>query len=317
MKTTLVRNPREAARFVMKSEIAAFPTETVYGLGANVYDEAAVRKIFSVKGRPQDNPIIVHVSSKKQIKNLAREITPTAHKIISRFFPGPITVILRKNEVIPDAVTAGLDTIAIRMPASKIAREFINACGVPIAAPSANLSGSPSPTTFMHVLEDFKGRIPCILIGPKSKYGLESTVVDCSGNIPVILRPGIITLEQMKEIDSSIKLQSRVKEIKSPGQVYRHYSPAAKMIIIDKLRVSDFPRPVKASYIGISSPAKALLNRLTMYLVCKDKADYAQKLFSFFRDCDAKGIKTIYAQRVNEKGIGLAVMNRLKKAEGG
>lgn len=236
MKTTITNNPAVAAEFIKAGEIAAFPTETVYGLGANAYSEKAVKKIFKAKGRPADNPLIVHVANKKDISLLAREITPSAKKIISKFFPGPVTVILKKNEIIPGATTASLDTIAIRMPASKLALALIKAAGAPIAAPSANLSGSPSPTNFIHVLRDFNKKIPCLLIGPSARYGLESTVIDCTGKHPVILRPGSITLEQVKKLDKNTVIQKRAAKIKSPGQKYKHYSPKAVVKLITVLK---------------------------------------------------------------------------------
>ena len=309
MKTLVTNSIPKASSFIKKGELSAFPTETVYGLGANAYDENAVKKIFKAKGRPADNPLIVHISSKKDIALLATEIPVVAKKIIKKFFPGPITIILKKNEIISDLVTSGLDTIAIRMPSSKIALRFIKVCGVPIAAPSANLSGSPSPTSFIHVLVDFKGKIPCVLIGPKAKYGLESTVVDCTGKVPAVLRPGVITLEQLKKIDKRIKFLKKSTLIKSPGQKYKHYSPRAKVRLI-----SDFGFPISdfknTAYIGMK---KSRIN-FSIYKICKDLNDYAKSLFSFFRECDAKKIKTIYCEKVPEKGIGLAIMNRLKKA---
>ncbi len=319
MKTLLINSVHEASRFIKKGEVAAFPTETVYGLGANAYDEKAVRKIFKAKGRPADNPLIVHVASKKDIYVLAEEVNDAAKKIIKQFFPGPITVILKKNEIIPDIVTAGLNTIAIRMPAMKLTRDFIKACGVPVAAPSANISGSPSPTSFIHVLQDFDGKIPCLLIGPDAKYGLESTVVDCSVSPPVVLRPGVITLEQLKRIDKRIRLASKTKTAKSPGQKYRHYAPKAKVKIVTSyenfLPPSPSVRGNNIAYIGIKHLPVKLRKKLTKYYFAKDINDYAKKFFSFFRLCDMLGVKTIYAGEVEEKGIGLAIMNRLRKAK--
>ncbi len=316
MKTIVTDSIKIAAGFIKKGENAALPTETVYGLGANAYDEKAVKKIFKAKGRPSDNPLIVHVASKKDIQLLAREIPETTKKIIKAFFPGPLTIILKKNEIIPGVVTSGLDTIAIRMPSSKIARDFIKACGVPIAAPSANLSGSPSPTSFMHVVQDFKGKIPCILIGPNTKYGIESTVIDCTTNIPVILRPGVVTLEQLRKIDKRIKYLSKSRKIKSPGLKYRHYSPKAKVVFV-KRQTSNVKskkakvKKQKEAYIGLQ---KKNQNDFELIKICKDLNNYAKNLFGFFRECDEKGIKTIYCQKVSEKGVGLAIMNRLKKA---
>ncbi len=312
MKTFLTNNPKQAAKFIIKSDVVAFPTETVYGLGANSFDEAAVKKVFRLKGRPKDNPLIVHISNKKQLNLLASGLSKAANALIKKYFPGPLTVILKKNDIVPDIVTAGLDTVAVRMPSSKIAREFINLCGVPVAAPSANLSGAPSSTDFTHVLEDFGGKLSCILIGPKARYGLESTVVDCSGDIPLVLRPGIITLEELQKIDHRIKVKKGISKIKSPGTKYRHYSPKAKVIIVkhppkNKLNKS-------SAYIGIQTLPPSFRNKLGKYLHCKTNLEYAKSLFSFFRECDAGGIKIIYAEKVDEKGIGLAVMNRLKKA---
>jgi L-threonylcarbamoyladenylate synthase len=329
MRTMITNSISQAAAYIKKGDIAAFPTETVYGLGANVYDEAAIKKIFKIKGRPADNPLIVHISKKSDIALLVQEIPETAKKIINKFFPGPITVIFKKNEIIPDAVTAGLDTIAIRMPSSKIARDFIKECGVPVAAPSANLSGSPSPTSFIHVLRDFKGKIPCILTGPKARYGLESTVIDCTPEIPQVLRPGIITLEQLRKIDKRITYKRRTDKIKSPGQRYKHYAPKAKLQITNYLppagklparsaggRITN--RKDNYGFIGLTPIWDKGLQPLALkqILVCKSLNDYAKNLFSFFRKCDEIGIKLIYAQKVEEKGIGLAIMNRLKKAVG-
>jgi len=313
VKTLVTNSINKASSYIKKDEIVAFPTETVYGLGANAYDEKAVKKIFKAKGRPADNPLIVHIANKKDIEVLTQEIPDTAKRIIKKFFPGPITVILKKNEIVPDIVTSGLDTIAIRMPSSKIAREFIKTCGVPVAAPSANLSGSPSPTSFIHVLDDFKGKIPCLLIGPNAKYGLESTVVDCTGSVPVILRPGVVTLEQLRKIDRRINYLRKPKNIKSPGQKYRHYAPKAKVRLISDFgfRISDFKS--STAYIGFHKLNNEVLERLRDFKICKGLNDYAKNLFSFFRDCDARGIKVIYCQKVPQKGIGLAIMNRLRK----
>ncbi len=314
MKTKLIKNILIASGYIKQGNVAAFPTETVYGLGANVFDENAVKEIFKVKGRPADNPMIVHVNSKSQIKILSREITPSAKKIIDKFFPGAVTVVLKKNEIISDIVTAGLDTIAIRMPSSKIARKFINACGVPIAAPSANLSGSPSPTSYHHVLNDFKGKIPCILIGPNAKHGIESTVVDCSVEPPVILRPGVVTFEQLRKVVKDIRVASRNTKTKSPGMSYKHYAPKGKVQTITnyELRITNVTK--HSAFIGITKIPDELKKKFKEFKICKSIEDYAKNLFSFFRECDEKEIKIIYAEKVSEKGIGMAIMNRLRKA---
>jgi L-threonylcarbamoyladenylate synthase len=315
MKTILVNDVHDAVPYIQKSQVVAFPTETVYGLGASAYDEKAINKIFKLKGRPSDNPLIVHISDKRQINILAVEFNPTAKKIVKEFFPGPVTIILKKNEIVPDNVTAGLDTIAIRMPSSKIAKEFIKACEVPIAAPSANLSGSPSPTQFTHVMQDFAGKVPCIIIGPPSHYGLESTVIDCTSDKPEILRPGIITEEDLKKAGINVRNNySFFKDgvIKSPGQKYRHYAPQAKV------KIYSAGKEIKpdSAFIGLTTPDKSNQKNFIKIKLCKDLFDYAKHLFSFFRECDEKRIKYIYAQKIDEKGIGMAIMNRLKKAAG-
>lgn len=227
----------EAANIIKKGGIVAFPTETVYGLGANALNEEAVKKIFEAKGRPQDNPLIVHVAD-KDISNIVMEVTPLAQKVIDRFWPGPITIILNKKDIIPNVTSAGLKSIGIRMPSDKIARELIKMSAVPIAAPSANISGRPSPTDVERCVEDLDGRVNYILGGPKSIVGVESTILDCTVEPAVILRPGGITLEMLKEIDPRIEidkaiLQKPSKDLKpkAPGMKYRHYAPKAPFII--------------------------------------------------------------------------------------
>ncbi len=313
METIITTSVKKAAEFIKKGEIVAFPTETVYGLGANVFNEEALKKIFLAKGRPQDNPLIVHISNVDQIKSLVKKITDSAKIIIEKFFPGPITVILNKNDVIPDLVSGGLNTIALRMPSLELTRIFIDECGVPLAAPSANLSGSPSPTTWRHVFDDLNGRIPCILKGPKCSVGIESTVVDCTKNIPVILRPGIISLEDLKKFFPIVKIYNphKTKKPKSPGMKYRHYAPKAKVILIDS--EEDFMRykfdKNKAAFIGFIRVKDFKKSKR----VC-DLNDYAKNIFNFFRKCDEEKIEYIFCQKVSEKGLGLAIMNRLIKA---
>ena len=305
MKTILTDSVKTAAKVIKNGGITAFPTETVYGLGANVYDEKAVGKIFKAKGRPADNPLIVHIADKKSLEVLTAEIPEYAAKIIKQFFPGPIALIFKKNGIVPDIVTAGLDTIAVRMPSSKIALKLIRECQTPIAAPSSNLSGSPSPTGFLHVLHDLNGKIPCILIGPKAKYGIESTVVDCTGRHPVILRPGVITLEQLKKINKNVRFQNKTAKIKSPGQKYRHYAPGNGKTGKAKAKSK------KTAFIGFDKTQSGCFD---IVIICRTNEEYAKNLFSFFRQCDMKGIKTIYCQKVTETGVGLAIMNRLRKA---
>jgi L-threonylcarbamoyladenylate synthase len=315
MKTIVTSSIKTASSFIKSGELVGMPTETVYGLGANVFDENAVKKIFKVKRRPPDNPLIVHVSSYEQIEQLTNKITQNAEKIIRNFFPGPITIVLKKNEVISNFVTAGLDTIAIRIPNLDITKRFIDACGVPIAAPSANISGSPSPTSWQHVYNDLNGKIPCILKGPKCKIGIESTVVDCTSNIPVILRPGSVSVDNLRTIFPKVKSSPPTQngKVKSPGMQYRHYSPKAKVVLVENrkevLKIISKSSLKNFAFIGyekISSSRKStIVNSLN---------DYAHKLFAFFRSCDEAGIEIIFCQKVNEEGIGLALMNRLQKS---
>lgn len=217
-----------AAKHLREGEVVGFPTETVYGLGANALSEDAVAEIFKAKGRPGDNPLIVHISDKSQIAELVSEITPLAQKLIDAFMPGPVTVIMKKSSIIPDNVTAGLDTVGIRMPVNPVAQKFLSFCKCPVAAPSANLSGSPSPTKASHVFKDMNKYIYAIIDGGESDYGLESTVIDATGETPVILRPGAVTQSQVDEV-CNVKTESRLilnagETPKAPGMKYRHYA---------------------------------------------------------------------------------------------
>jgi len=315
VKTKITESPSIAARFIQRGEVVAFPTETVYGLGANVFNEEAVKKIFIAKDRPADNPLIAHISDLFQLEQLTSGIPETASKLIKAFFPGPLTLILPRNERVPSVATAGLKTIGVRMPKDLIARQFLRACGVPVVAPSANLSGRPSPTTWQAVRADLGGRISCILKGDRTKIGLESTVVDCSAETPVILRAGAVTLEELLKVIPQTRISKVSDEAdlaapKSPGTKHRHYAPRAKVIL------APFPQytvPMNASaYIGFKAPPKAAM--FGRILICKDVEEYARELFNFFRECDESGIDTIFCQTVVEEGLGLALMDRIRRA---
>jgi L-threonylcarbamoyladenylate synthase len=315
VKTKITESPSIAARFIQRGEVVAFPTETVYGLGANIFNEEAVKKIFIAKERPADNPLIAHIFDLIQLEQLTSGIPETASKLIKAFFPGPLTLILPKNERVPSVATAGLMTIGVRMPKDLIARQFLRACGVPVVAPSANLSGRPSPTTWQAVRADLGGRISCILKGDRTKIGLESTVVDCSAETPVILRAGAVTLEELSEVIpqtriSGVSGDADLAAPKSPGMKHRHYAPRAKVIL------APFPQytvPTNTSaYIGLKAPPKsAMFGRI---LICKDVEEYARELFNFFRECDESAVETIFCQTVDEEGLGLALMDRIRRA---
>lgn len=322
----------EAADIIKDGGIVAFPTETVYGLGANALNEEAVKKIFEAKGRPQDNPLIVHVAD-KDISNIVTEVTPLAQKVIDRFWPGPITIILNKKDIIPDVTSAGLKSIGIRMPSDKIAQELIKKSNVPIAAPSANISGRPSPTDVERCVEDLEGRVDYILGGPKSIVGVESTILDCTVDPPVILRPGGITLEMLKEIDQRIEidkaiLQKPSKDLKpkAPGMKYRHYAPKAPVKIIngdnkktiEKINEMIHNYMCKGKKVGIlaSSSNFSLYKEGEVIDMGSSLEEIAYNLFESLRDLDDRGVDIILSESFQEEGVGIAIMNRLKKAAG-
>ena len=315
MKTKITQSPSIAARFIQHGEVVAFPTETVYGLGANIFNEEAVKKIFLAKGRPADNPLIAHICEISQLDQITSGTPANATKLIEAFFPGPLTLVLPKNERVPSVATAELKTIGVRMPKDPVARQFLRACGMPVVAPSANLSGRPSPTTWQAVRSDLDGRISCILKGDQTKIGLESTVVDCTGDKPVILRAGAVTLEELVTVIPQTELSPEADLItpKSPGLKHRHYAPKAKVML------TPFPQytvPSNSSaYIGLEAPPNA--TAFKRILICKDYEEYARELFHFFRECDSEEVETIYCQTVREEGLGLALMDRLRRAAHG
>ena len=312
-----------AAGFIKSGGVVAFPTETVYGLGADVFDAEAIGKIFKAKRRPADNPLIAHVDTREQIAGLTTVITESAERFIHSFFPGPLTIVLAKAAAVPTIATAGLDTIGVRMPRNQLAREFLHACGVPLVAPSANISGRPSPTTWEAVYEDMNGRIDCILQGDATEIGLESTVVDCISAVPLILRLGAISLAELQLVvpETLIYETSEKEAPRSPGMRHKHYSPRARVLIADsevriadsRYRTTSLPLPVltdRAAYIGLSQPDRTF----EMERICGSTEEYARSVFEFFRECDRKGIETIVCESVIESGIGAALTDRLRRA---
>jgi L-threonylcarbamoyladenylate synthase len=310
-----------------------FPTETVYGLGANALDAKACKKIFEAKGRPQDNPLIVHVCS-TNIDDFVEKIPDRAKKLMDRFWPGPLTIIFKKSKLIPDVITAGLDTVGIRMPSNNIARELVRQSGVPIAAPSANLSGRPSPTNVKHVIDDLYGKVDVILGGGNCDVGLESTVVDMTER-PAILRPGGITYEQLKELIDDIYIDPAVMKKpdknfrpKAPGMKYRHYAPKAKMVLIrggledvvGKINELCRENMSKGLKVGILS-TKQTYDKYPFGTVLsmgdrKRPETIAANIFDRLRQFDDLGVDLILSEAVEEKNIGLSIMNRMKKAAG-
>ena len=307
VKTLLTTSPEIAAEIIRQGGLVAFPTETVYGLGANIFDEAAIAKVFEAKGRPADNPLIVHIADVEQIRLLTGGLSTAAETLLQAFAPGPITVVVPRSEKVPLSATAGLDTIGIRMPGLLLAQAFLTECGVPVAAPSANLSGKPSPTTWQAVKEDLDGRIDCILQGSDSEIGLESTVVDCTAEPPVILRAGSVSLEQIQNVVPGTKLLTAggVEAPRSPGLKHRHYSPRAKVVVgVPETEV------LNTAFIGLVKPGIDL----QISRICEDIEEYARSLYEFFRECDRMGVQTVYCQPVDASGIGAALMDRIRRA---
>ena len=317
MKTIVTDSPEEAASFILSGETAAFPTETVYGLGADAFNATAVRKIFEAKGRPADNPLIAHIADIREVDRVADFSSKTARRLAERFFPGALTLVLPKHADVPPVVTAGLDTIAVRVPQHEMAQAFLRACAGPVAAPSANRSGRPSPTTWQAVLEDLNGRIPCVLRGAPSVVGLESTVIDCTTDIPRILRAGGVTLEALREVvpDMQGPQDAPVGVPRSPGIRHRHYAPAARVVLVDKAPPG--PPQEIAGYIGMEDTENEPSGRWRLVERVTTPEAYAHRLFDFMRRCDAAGVETIYCQTVEPTGIGAAIMDRLQRAAKG
>ena len=324
----------EAGALVRAGQVVAFPTETVYGLGANALNPQAVAKIFAAKGRPQDNPLIVHIARKEDINSLTTGLNANARKIMEHFMPGPLTIIVPKAEIIPDVTSAGLDTVGVRFPINKYAQEFILACGCPIAAPSANLSGRPSPTNAQDVLEDMQGKVAGILDGGSCGVGLESTVVDTTSPVPTICRPGGVTYEMLTEVLGAVEIDPAIlgdKNFKpiAPGMKYRHYAPKEPVYLLEGNAVELLPALVgKAVASGLrvgvlcdaamSAQLAQLKQQEGILLSCwgESREALAADLFYLLRDFDRTKPDVILAQGVSEDGIGLAIMNRLRKAAG-
>ena len=323
-----------AAQIIKKGGLVAFPTETVYGLGANGLDENAVPKIYEAKGRPSDNPLILHISEFDEIKSLVKEIPNAAFVLADEFWPGPLTMVFNKSDIVPYRTTGGLESVAVRMPSNKIAREFIKTAGVPVAAPSANSSGRPSPTKADHVLSDLDGKIDMVIDGGTVDIGLESTIVDVTGEVPVILRPGFITEEMLSEaigrvqIDQAVKNLSPDKDLKpkAPGMKYRHYAPQGKMTIYKG-------KPEKVVKIINEETAKSEGKKTAVLATDETKRYYkadivislgsredcesiAHNLFDALRSFDDMGAEIIFSEGFDESRLGFAIMNRLHKSAG-
>lgn len=309
-----------AGELIRKGELVAFPTETVYGLGSNALCETAVQATFEAKGRPSDNPLIVHVWDKSQIYGIAQKVTPDAEKIIDRLMPDSITVVLPKRNIIPHCVTAGLDTVAIRMPSSREAREFLRYCNVPVAAPSANTSSRPSPTTWQAVKEDMDGKISAILCGSACEVGIESTVVDCCGETPLVLRPGKITPEALSELlGKTVRVVTNPKEkVNSPGVRYKHYAPKVPMALnldgdVDKLKsyYAEMVRQGKNPVLLVEQPEA--FSGFNTHLLGRTDEEVAQNLFENLRYLE-KRFDCIIASYTSKTSFAESILNRLVRS---
>lgn len=324
----------EAGRILQKGGLVAFPTETVYGLGGDALNPASSQKIYAAKGRPSDNPLIVHVCTMEDVSAIVQEIPENAKKLAEKFWPGPLTMVMRKSEKVPYETTGGLDTVAVRMPDNPIALALIRAAGGYVAAPSANLSGKPSPTLAKYVMEDMDGRIDMILDGGVLGIGLESTIVDLTGEVPEILRPGYVTKEMLEEVlgtvdtDSTI-LSGDVKEApKAPGMKYRHYAPAGQLTIVNgnrenvaewiNSRLKEASEQGKCTGVICTEETKALYKADYIKSAGKrdDEAGIARELYRILREFDDEKVEIMYSEAFETVGMGQAIMNRLLKAAG-
>ena len=333
----------EAGEILRGGGLVAFPTETVYGLGANGLDAAACAKIYAAKGRPSDNPLILHVADRAMVDMAAAEVTPMAERVLAAFAPGPVTVILPKRGEVPPSVTGGLSTVGVRMPDNDVARAMIRAAGVPIAAPSANNSGRPSPTTAAAVMADMDGKIPLILDGGACRFGVESTIVDCAGERAEILRPGAITREMLAEVLGELAPPPVLREEdapRAPGMKYTHYAPIAPLTLLSapegknrqERLLSDFCDALREANADGKRPGLLVSRemaekiaplrlvppeRVAVYGSAEDLSEIAAHLYESLRFFDDTDANLLFGETVTEQGLGVAIMNRLKKAAGG
>ncbi|MBA7585971.1 Threonylcarbamoyl-AMP synthase [subsurface metagenome] len=336
MKTKILEiNPKRidlakikiAAEEIKKGNLVAFPTETVYGLGADVLNEKAVAKIFKAKGRPFNDPLIVHIADVKELNRLSKHVPPVALKLAKVFWPGPLTLVLKKSELVSDIITAGLDTVAIRMPADNIALSLIREAQTPIVAPSANIFGRTSPTNAQHVEDDLGGKIEMIIDGGKTKVGVESTVLEITAKPVQMLRAGGVSVEQLKEVIGQVKIGEELERVfRSPGMLDSHYSPRARLILVEEreeAQVREVFRlaleyKVQGFKVGIMAKEEnqSKYNGFQVKVIGKGSElnICATNLFSTLRSFDKEGFEIIIAEGLEEQGLGLAIMERLRKA---
>lgn len=316
-----------AAKLLREGKLVAFPTETVYGLGADALNDKAVKRIFEAKGRPADNPLIVHIAEREWMERLAREVPEKAWKLAEKFWPGPLTLVLPAKDEVPRVTTGGLDTVAIRMPAHPIALELIRLSGLPVAAPSANISGRPSPTSAEHVIDDFYGKIECIVDGGETPIGVESTVIDLTEEKPVLLRPGGLPVEEIEKVIGKVEIHPAVKGkpvdvAKAPGMKYKHYSPNAQVIVVEgkrelvRKKIDELVGEFRSKGMKVGVMATEEHEADAFFHLGNSVEEVAKNLFKALRELDKAGVDVIIAEGVEERGLGMAVMNRLRKAAG-
>ena len=325
---------QEAGRIIQQGGLVAFPTETVYGLGGDALNKESSKKIYAAKGRPSDNPLIVHICCLKDLSPIVKEIPEAVERLAEAFWPGPLTIIMKKSEAVPKETTGGLDTVAVRMPSHPVALRFIEYAGGYVAAPSANVSGRPSPTKAKYVIEDMNGRIDMILDGDGIDIGLESTIIDMSGDMPMILRPGYITKEMLEKVLGDVAVDKTILDInckeppKAPGMRYRHYAPKAELTIVEgevsetiqainQLTQQAHNRGEKVGIIG-TEETRGQYSGDSVKSVGKrrDEESIARTLYTILREFDDEDVSVIYSESFSECNMGQAIMNRLLKAAG-
>ncbi len=315
----------EAAEILKRGGVVAIPTETVYGLAASAYDCGAIKKVFSAKGRPQDNPLIVHIADMEMLTDVACDIPKTAFLLAQKFWPGPLTLVLPRNEKIPAAVSAGLSTVAVRMPSNSVAHNIIECSGLPLAAPSANKSGSPSPTRAQHVISDLDGKIDAVVLSGDCTVGVESTVVTLCTEPPRLLRPGGITVEELRTVLPDLVIDKAVldepeegKPVASPGMKYKHYSPTTETVMVEcEDGFIDFVNSQDGcGALCFAEEAARITVPHIVYGNEQDPETLAEGLFSALREADGLGVSCVYAHAPKKDGVGLAVYNRLIRAAG-
>jgi L-threonylcarbamoyladenylate synthase len=327
----LENNPQvvDAANFLRDNEVVALPTETVYGLGGNAESDAAVAKIFAAKGRPSDNPLIIHIAEKEQLRTFVTEVPDKAELLMEAFWPGPLTIIFKKKEgVLAETATAGLSTVAVRMPDHPVALALLKSCGLPIAAPSANSSGKPSPTNAQHVLDDLNGKIAGVIDGGATGIGVESTVIDCTEAIPVILRPGGVTKEQLEAVLGNVRVDAALTDEaarpKAPGMKYQHYAPNAPLYMVsgttEFLQSLVEKKRMEGLQVGVlTTEEHADVYEADVVLACGKRVELetvAAALYDTLRRFNLEQVDVIYSEVFPNEGVGNAIMNRLQKAAG-